>query len=198
MERGWAGTLVLGLLVALGPALAAAHERHPSPSPSAPASTLAAEPAPATDQGPEAAEQRPKPAPIHVSFEDAVFHHLHNKVVHFPLALGFAGALLLLLSYRWPQLAPASRLLLLVAAASAVAAYFTGRAQEEEFEDGALAEYLERHELMGKISGATLTLTAGLSFIRKARPILWLLALALLALLSITGTLGGILSHTPV
>jgi uncharacterized membrane protein len=193
------GRVVLGLIVALGPTFAAAHEhKSPSPPPSMPASTLAAEPTPATDEGPEAEEQRPVPAPVHVTLADAALDHLHNKVVHFPLALGFAGALLLLLSYRWPQLEPASRLLLLVAAASAVAAYFTGRAQEEEFERGALREYFERHEVMGKISGATLALTAGLSFVAKARPWLWLFALAVLAALSFTGLLGGILSHTPV
>jgi uncharacterized membrane protein len=124
--------------------------------------------------------------------------HLHNKIVHFPLALGTTAALFLLLSLKWPQLEPAARLLLILAALGAVAAYFSGQAQEEAFEDGPLREYLERHELLGQITGGTLLAGAALSFVRKARPWLWLVALLILGLLSATGFLGGILSHTEV
>lgn len=149
-------------------------------------------------QDPAADGVRPQPPPIQVSVKDVFFSHLHNKVVHFPLALGITGALFLLLSYRRPQLLPAARLLLVLAALTALAAYLTGREQKEDFEDGALALYLERHELLGKLSGATLALTAALSFVPSARRFLWLLALAVLMVLSMTGLLGGILSHTPV
>jgi uncharacterized membrane protein len=185
--------IALGVLLGVA-APSSAHEK-PVASPSPAAFTTTAAPPEATG---EHEGGRPKTAPIQLSLHDVLFSHLHNKVVHFPLALGSAGALLLLLSYRRPQFWPAARLLLLVAAASALAAYLTGRAQEDEFEDGALALYLARHQLLGKISGATLALTAALSFAPKARRWLWLLALAILVALSLTGMLGGILSHTEV
>ena len=186
--------VALALLLAVATVSSASEKARASPSPGAVTTT-------APEAEPEAPSEsdglRPEIPPIHVSLKDALFHNLHNKVVHFPLALGMAGALFLLLSYRRPHLLPAGRLLLVLAAASAVAAYFTGRAQEEEFEGGALASYLERHELMGKISAGLLALSAALSFVARARPWLWLLALAILAALSFTGLLGGILAHTP-
>jgi uncharacterized membrane protein len=134
--------------------------------------------------------------PIEVEVRDALFQHLHNKVVHFPLALGGAAALLLILSARWPQYWPAARLLLFLAASAAIGAYVSGRMQEEELEEGPLREYLSRHRLLGTVSGITLWAGVGLSFVRRARAFLWIYALLLMALLSATGFLGGILSHT--
>jgi uncharacterized membrane protein len=193
LDRAQAVALVLGALAAL-PALA--HKGHtPSPPP-----TTA--PAPGATAAPEAVPPAPAaeaPAePITVPFRDAVISHMHNKVVHFPLALGMGAALLLLLSVRWPQFEPAARLLLALAALGAVAAYFSGEAQEEAFEDGPLRLYVERHELLGKITGGTLWAGVALGFVRRARPWLWVYALLLIGLLSATGFLGGILSHTEV
>jgi len=124
---------VVAAIVLLGATGAESHERHahsPSPSPTAPGSTDAGAPvAPASAQASTAA---PTPVPpIEVDVRDALFQHLHNKIVHFPLALGVAAALLLILSARWPQYWPAARLLLFLAAAAAIGAYFSGRVQEE-------------------------------------------------------------------
>jgi len=136
--------------------------------------------------------------PIEVEVRDALFQHMHNKVVHFPLAIGGAAALLLILSARWPQYWPAARLLLFLAAAAAIGAYLSGRMQEEELEEGPLREYLSRHRLLGTVSGLTLWAGVALSFVRQARSFLWIYALLLMALLSATGFLGGILSHTAI
>jgi uncharacterized membrane protein len=174
------------------------HKHSPSPSPaSAPEASPMAEPAePAAAPPPEA---RPTPPPtVNVPMRDAVLEHLHNKVVHFPLALGCTAALFLLISYRWPQYWPAARLLLFLAAASAVAAYFTGKAQEEDVENGPLRLYFERHESLGIASAISLWLGWALTLVPKARPWLWLYALLILFLLSGTGFLGGILSHAAI
>jgi len=157
---------------------------------------MAEPPAPAAVSSPEA--HATPPPPVNVPLREAVFEHLHNKVVHFPLALGCTAALLLLLSYRWPQYWPAARLLLFLAAASAVAAYFTGKAQEEDVENGPLRLYFERHESLGIASAISLWLGWALTLVPKARPWLWLYALLILFLLSGTGFLGGILSHAAI
>jgi len=65
-------------------------------------------------------------------------------------------------------------------------------------EEGPLREYLGRHRLLGTITGLTLWAGVGLSFIPKARRLLWIYALLLIGLLSATGFLGGILSHTAI
>ena len=80
------------------------------------------------------AETKSPPEPMRSKEEimrETMPEHMHNKIVHFPLALGFAGALFLLLSFKWPQYRSGARLLLLLAALAAIAAFFTGRAQEE-------------------------------------------------------------------
>jgi uncharacterized membrane protein len=191
------GALALALI---GRAYAHQGHDHPSPSPAA----LAGAPPADTDAGSQdaaaaAPEARPTPPPeIRVPLREALLEHLHNKVVHFPLALGCTAALLLLLSYRWPQYWPAARLLILLAAVSAVAAYFTGKAQEEDVENGPLRRYFELHESLGITSAIALWLGWALTLTPRARPWLWLYALLLLAFLSGTGFLGGILSHAAI
>jgi uncharacterized membrane protein len=193
-----AAAAMSGLLSLAPLALAhAGHKHSPSPSPTAlPEAEPSGAPEAATIPEPEA---QPTPFPaVHVPLREAILEHLHNKVVHFPLALGCAAALLLLLSHRWPQYWPAARLLIFLAAASAVAAYFTGKAQEEDVENGPLRQYFELHESLGITSAVSLWLGWALTFAPKARPWLWLYALLLLAVLSYTGFLGGILSHAAI
>lgn len=186
-------SLVLVLLVAPP---AAAH-KSPSPPP-----TTAASSEPAASAGPsvEASdqEQRPQPAPLVIDPRAAMFHHPHNKIVHFPIALGSMGALLLLLSYRWPQFGAGARLLLVLAALSAWMAVRSGEAQEADLEGGELGAWLGRHEDFGKWTAWALSLTAILALIKQARAVHWLLALIVLGLVSYTGFLGGILAHTPM
>jgi uncharacterized membrane protein len=193
--------LLLPWLVVAAPA--GAHKGHkPSPS-GAPAVESAPPSAPAAEgaaSGPSQRASVPAPAPAPPSrdaiLRGALGEHMHNKIVHFPLALGCAAAVMLLLAARWPQYRPAARLLLVGAALFAAAAYFSGEAQEEAFEHGPLEEFLERHETLGKASGIVLALGAALSFWPRADRWMWIYALAVLALLSATGFFGGILSHT--
>ncbi|HJS57876.1 MAG TPA: hypothetical protein VKA01_07210, partial [Vicinamibacteria bacterium] len=68
----------------------------------------------------------------------------------------------------------------------------------EDLEGGELQLWLDRHELFGKWTAAVVTLAAALALVKQARPIHWLLALAVMGLLAWTAFLGGILAHTPV
>jgi uncharacterized membrane protein len=183
------------LVATLGGSVAALAGAQQAP----PATTLAAaeasaEPAPAEPED----EARPQGPGLTIDPKAALFDHLHNKIVHFPLAAGVLGAVLLLLSYRWPQFGPGARFVLLVAAVSAWAAVWTGLGQAEDLEGGELGVWLERHELFGEITATALTLTAIAALVRQARAFAWLLALLLLGLVGYTGFLGGILAHTPV
>ncbi len=183
-----AGAPFVALLLAL-PALS--HESH---TPAPPSTVAASE----SEAAAPAGEERPAAAPLEIDPRAALEQHLHNKIVHFPFALGVTGAVLLLLSYRWPQFGPGARLLLVIAALTAWVAVRSGIAQREDLEGGELQVWLDRHETAGKWTAAALTLTAGLALVKRARPIHWLLALLAIALLSWTGFLGGILAHTPV
>jgi uncharacterized membrane protein len=183
---------LIGLATAA--ASVSAHQGHAakSPKPEAAASaTPSLEPE-------EAVAPEPTPAPLQIDPKLALTTHLHNKVVHFPIALGAAGAVLLLLSYRWPQFGAGARLLLVVAALAAWVAARSGHAQAADLEGGGLDIWLERHEDFGNWTTWALTLTALIALVKRARPVQWLFALLVLALLSATGFLGGILAHPPV
>ena len=214
MTRALAGAL---LLLAAGLAPAAAHQGHasPRPSPAAPASPQAsaaseaeidsAEPAApedgaATPVSALAEEMEPPPEELGalqvIPWKTAFTSHLHNKIVHFPLAFGLAAAVLMIVGPRWPAYAPAGRVLLIVAALSAVAAYFTGGAQEEAFEDSPFHAVVEVHEAFGIASAITLCAGVALSFWEPARRFLPVFAVLLLLVLSATGFLGGVLSHS--
>jgi uncharacterized membrane protein len=125
--------------------------------------------------------------------KEAMWSHFHNKLVHFPLALGITASVLIFFTRKRPELIPAIRILLIVAALFAVAAYFTGKAQEEPFEEGEMHEFVEFHQWLGIASGVCLW--AGVIISTKAKNLLVPYALTQLVLLSITGFLGGILAH---
>ena len=128
--------------------------------------------------------------------KEAIPAHVHNKIVHFPFALGIAGAIFLLLSFKWPQYRPGARLLLLLAAIAAIAAYFTGRAQEEPFEKGEMEPFLEAHKNSGIASAITLWVGVILTTWVQNRTLLIIYAIILLFLLGATGFFGGILAHS--
>jgi uncharacterized membrane protein len=126
----------------------------------------------------------------------AVAAHMHNKIVHFPFALGLVGALFLLLSFKWPQYRSGARLLLLLAAIAAIAAYFTGRAQEEPFEKGEMEPFLEIHKNLGISSAVLLWVGVGLSGLSQYKKLLIAYAILLIICIGVTGFFGGILAHS--
>jgi uncharacterized membrane protein len=131
-----------------------------------------------------------------IPWRTAFTGHLHNKIVHFPLALGLAAALLFIVAPRWPAYAPAARALLVAAALFAVAAYLTGGAQEEPFEDSPFHSVVELHETFGITTAITLWVGVGLTFWARARRFLPVYGVLLALLLAATGFLGGVLSHS--
>jgi uncharacterized membrane protein len=212
MTRRLLGALALVAALAIP---AAAHKGHASPSPSPAAAATAApgtdveavsaqveeaSPAPA-DEATLVAEPEPEnpeelPALQVIPWQSALTSHLHNKIVHFPLAFGLAAAVLFIVGPRWPAYQPAARLLLIVAAAAAVAAYFSGRAQESVFDDSPFHSVVELHETLGITSALTLFAGVALSFQERARRYMPLYGVLLVLVLAATGFLGGVLSHS--
>ncbi len=135
---------------------------------------------------------RPVPIPFSGSMKD----HAHNKLVHFPLALGIAGAIFVFISLRKPELMTAVRILWFLAALGALAAYFTGEAQEEPFEDGAMHEIVDLHENLGIATGISLGVGFFLSLIRRLKGVTAIWAIVVFALISVTGYYGGLLAHS--
>jgi uncharacterized membrane protein len=120
--------------------------------------------------------------------------HLHNKIVHFTLALGVIGALFYLLSLKWPHFLASARLLLALGLAAGAASIPTGAAQADEFAKGRLHDTLELHALLGKVSLGLSLLLLILTFLPKSRKFAWLVAVAAALLVMVAGGLGGVLA----
>ena len=77
-----------------------------------------------------------------------------------------------------------------------MAAYLTGGAQEEAFEDSPFHAVVEVHEAFGIATAIALCAGVALAFWESARRFLPAYGVLLLLLLSATGFLGGVLSHS--
>ena len=121
--------------------------------------------------------------------------HVHNKLVHFPIALGLVAVLFIWLALRWPGLETSAEILVWLAVLSVMLTVITGLLQAAPFQDTPKEVWVNRHRLLGLATAAALFLWGLLFRFRiHARWIrLWSLAVALL--LSLTGSLGGLLSH---
>jgi uncharacterized membrane protein len=207
----WAGlTAWLGLAVLIPQARADEGNKRPSPSVSvAPspaggpatsetAAQAASEAPPAEEAGAPSETAPPEDVPNPLKpfpWKSILKDHLHNKIIHFPFAFGIAAALFLLAGVRWPAYEPAARVLLWGAALAAIGAYFTGRMQEEAFEDGALEQVLKIHRLLGISTAVSLWVGVLLTSRAGARRVWPFYALWLLGILAATATFGGLLAH---
>ena len=162
-------------------------------APPSSAQTMQSQPATHEEEHETAAEETSEIRDPKTIMKEAIWSHFHNKLVHFPLALGVTASILIFFTRRKPELLVAIRILLIVAALFAVAAYFTGKAQEEPFEKGEMHEFVEFHQWFGIASG--ICLWAGVIISTMAKNLLMPYALLQLILLSVTGFLGGILAH---
>jgi uncharacterized membrane protein len=126
--------------------------------------------------------------------------HLHNMVVHFPIAFAFVALLLTLWTLRKPDRILELRTVLILAAIAAVIAYFSGERQEEAAEARGVAEsLLDLHETLGTwtmilfVAGGVLAVLE--SFVAPLRRLLLVVPILLVGMVSWTGYVGGQVAH---
>jgi uncharacterized membrane protein len=138
------------------------------------------------------AEAVAQAAPMDV-LKESVGGHWHNKLVHFPVALGIFGCLFFLAARRWPNYLWPARVLLGSAALIGVVAMRTGESAEEAFEGTSFHSTLEWHETSAKVMLALLLATLLLSYFPSFKKWSWAVAVAACAAVLFTGALGGAL-----
>ncbi len=121
--------------------------------------------------------------------------HIHNKLVHFPIALSLVAVLFVWLAVRWPFFETAAEVLVWMAAFSATAAVATGLLQASPFEGTPKAPWVDRHQILGLTTTAALYLWGWMFRFRPARKGIRLWGIVVALLVSLTGSLGGLLSH---
>lgn len=128
---------------------------------------------------------------------EQIFAHLHNKIVHFPIALTLAAFLFSFLNIKKqsPCVAQSIKILLGIALVSAISAYFTGNFQITSF-IGEPKEWLANtHRLTGITSTILILIWFVALFIERTKKSAWIIGFAVVIAISITGFLGGVLAH---
>lgn len=125
----------------------------------------------------------------------ALFDHMHNKLVHFPLVLTFVAAAMLIVARKKPELEPVAFWLVWIAALSVIPVYFTGKAAEEFFEGKPKEWLVEVHEKQA-ITIAVLQSLWVLSLLKAStRRFAWLIGLVVAFIVSTAGFIGGLIAH---
>lgn len=132
-------------------------------------------------------------APMDV-LKESVGSHWHNKLVHFPVALGIFGCLFFIAALKWPNYLWPSRVLLGSAFLTGFASMQTGEIAEEAIEGSSLHTTLEWHETSAKVFMGLLLATLILSFFPSFKKWSWVVALLACAAVTFTGALGGALA----
>jgi len=127
-----------------------------------------------------------------------IFSHMHNKIVHFPIALGIMTGIFDILSFFAPAVSLSAKILLGFTALSSIAAFLSGQVAEEEVEDSlthSLAEVLEIHESLGLTAMVIYIVAFVLRLIPGTQKLSKIIVILAVPLISFVGYLGGILSH---
>lgn len=124
-----------------------------------------------------------------------LFEHLHNKIIHFPIALSVGAFLLILLGYKDEKMIKAVKILIPFATLMAIIAVFTGINQSGVFEGEKVYSLVEIHRTLGIISAALLLIWSISLFWKKLKKYSLLIAIITLLLISITAFYGGIIAH---
>lgn len=136
-----------------------------------------------------------KEEPFELKPAEQMFAHLHNKIVHFPIALTLVAFLFLLLNIKKKNYDFVVKILLGISLATSIAAFFTGNTQLSAFIGDPKEWLANTHRLAGIISIVLIFLWFVSLFIQKTKKFSWIVGLIVVAAISITGFLGGVLAH---
>ncbi|NOX17780.1 MAG: hypothetical protein GXO87_05800 [Chlorobi bacterium] len=126
---------------------------------------------------------------------DSAFQHIHNKVIHFPIALTVIALLLMLLGYKDEKYLGAIKIIIPTAALLTIVVVLSGLQQAEPFEGTSTYALVETHELLGFGVLASLILWSVSLYVEKLKKFTWIFAILTFVLVSITGLYGGVIAH---
>ena len=126
---------------------------------------------------------------------EQMFAHLHNKIVHFPLALGAFAFLLTLINFKWKNFDSAILISVLVALLFSIGAFITGKNQSEPFIGTAKEWIVELHQTFGLAVLINLFVWTIFLIIDKLKKYAWIVGLIAFILILTAGFLGGVIAH---
>jgi uncharacterized membrane protein len=133
--------------------------------------------------------------PMKLKPSEQMFEHLHNKLVHFPIALGVFAFILTLLNFKWKNLDLAIFISVLFALLFSIGAFITGKNQSEPFIGTAKEWIVELHQNIGIAVIINLFVWTIFLIIDKLKKYSWIVGLIAFILIFAAGFLGGVLAH---
>lgn len=150
----------------------------------------------AADSGQAAVARAGTVAPYRMApLREALLEHVHNRLVHFPIVLALAGALLLILARTRPELEPVAFWTVWAAALGALASYFSGVFAADEFKGEPKEWLVALHQKWGIAVGLAQALWVVLLLRKPARRYAWVWGLVVVVLVAIAAHLGGEVAH---
>ena len=129
------------------------------------------------------------------SITDAAFEHIHNKIIHFPIALTFLLLIFMILGYKVEICYRASKIIVILGLLFSIAAAAAGLLQATAFEGRNVYSLLELHRNLGFVSIFIWGLLTWIIIKRKPWSIQFSIVLALTILISFIGLLGGVIAQ---
>ncbi len=126
---------------------------------------------------------------------DALFEHIHNKIVHYPIALALVTFLFAVLGFKDDRYQLVIKVMLLIAGVFAIMAFFSGANQFDPFIGNPKEWMANTHRVLGIASAISIWLWYLCLVIKPLKKLTWVFAIITVILVSITGLYGGVLAH---
>ena len=136
-----------------------------------------------------------KEEPMKLNPAEQVFEHLHNKLVHFTIALGLFAFLLTVLNFKWKKFDSAILISVLTAFIFSIGAFITGKNQSEPFLGTAKEWIVELHQNFGTAVLISLFVWTVFLIIDKLKKYAWIIGLIASILILFAAFLGGVIAH---
>lgn len=136
-----------------------------------------------------------KEKPMKLNPSEQMFEHMHNKVVHFPIALGLFAFFLSLLNFKWNKFDPAILISVLIALLFSLAAFVTGKNQAPPFIGSSKEWIVELHQNIGLALIINFFIWTIFLFVDKLKKYAWLVGLIAFILILTAAFLGGVIAH---
>jgi len=133
--------------------------------------------------------------PYRIDLKITLFEHIHNKIIHFPIAFVVAGFIFTLLGFKRREILDLVSVLVFLAGLFGILAYLTGVSQGSAFENTSKEWVVETHRNLGIATVISIWVWFLFLSVKKLKKISWVIGVIALILVLIAGFYGGILAH---
>ena len=125
----------------------------------------------------------------------SLFEHVHNKLIHFPIAFGILLFIFALIGYKQEVCHRASKIIVVLGILATIAAIIAGLSQTTPFEGKEIYSVVELHRNIGFLLLGLYLVTGWAIFTRKSTTLQLILTGLLVLVIGAVGFYGGVIAH---